>query len=116
MKCEVTSKTTHYVLISKEITYKSYKEICSGEPKKVNLGFWGNDPRVMEIENNTLYQRPRGPDDNINGRYAVMPLDWEVLLAFFSIHNIEPNWLHCNFTAGSYDEDLGGWTGCMGKV
>ena len=117
MKCEVTSNTTHEVLISKEITYKSYKEICSGEPKKVNLGFYGNDGwGIMKVENNTIYQRPRLPDENINGRYGSMSLDWEVLLAFFSIHNIEPNWLHCNFTAGSYDEDLGGWTGCMGKV
>ena len=117
IKCFINSKTTHDVLISKEITHKSYKEICSGEPKKVNLGFWGNGIYdVMEVENNTLDQRPRGPDENINGRYATMPLEWEVHLAFFSIHNIEQNWLDCNSSYGYYDEDLGGWTGCMGKV
>ena len=38
MKCEVNSNTAHNVLISKEISYNNYKEICSGEPKKVKLG------------------------------------------------------------------------------
>ena len=119
MKCEVTSNTTHDLLISKERTYKSYKEICNGEPKKVNLGFWGNDGTEesgMKVENNTLVQRPKYLHEYINGRYASMSLTWEVLVPFFSNHNIEPNWLDCNKTAGWYDEDLGGWTGCMGKV
>ena len=115
MKCEVTSNTTHEVLISKEITYKSYKEICSGEPKKVNLGFWGNWDG-MKVENNTLCQETRLPDEYINGIYVSMSLDWEVLSKFISKYNIDQNWLDCNETYGVYDEDLGGWTGCMGKV
>ena len=45
-----------------------------------------------------------------------MALDGEVLSKFFTIYNIEQNWLHCNYTYGHYDEDLGGWTGCVGKV
>ena len=110
MKCEVTSNTTHDVLISKEISYKSYKEICSGEPKKVNMGY-NNDPKAMSVENNTLVHLPRK-----NGVNTAMAWDWEILSKFFSIHNIEPNWLNCNYTWGWYDEDLGGWTGCMGKV
>ena len=115
MKCEVTSNTTHEVLISKEITYKSYKEICNGEPKKVNLGFWGNWGG-MKVGNNTLQAHDRDPTNYIYGSYSNMAFDFEVLLAFFSIHNIEQNWLHCNWTYGWYDEDLGGWNGCMGKV
>ena len=120
MKCEVTSKTTHEVLISKEISYKSYKKICSGEPKKVNLGIWGSWSE-MQVVNNSLQVIRRDPlrfDPlrNIYGVFSSMSYDDEVLLAFFSIHNIEQNWLDCNFTSGSYDEDLGGWTGCIGKV
>ena len=115
MKCEVTSNTTHNVLISKEISYKSYKEICSGEPKKVNLG-WNHEPYILEVENNTLVHLPRKPKNYIYGVYTVMAYDWEVLSKFFSTHNIEPNWLDCNSTWGYYDEDLGGWTGCLGKV
>ena len=45
-----------------------------------------------------------------------MSLDWEVLSKFISKYNIDQNWLDCNETYGVYDEDLGGWTGCMGKV
>ena len=120
MKCQATSNTTHSVLISKEIGYKSYKEICSGEPKKVNLGYWGNfkaeGAYIFKVENNSLLQIDRHTVDYINGQTSTMPFENEVLSKFFSTHNIEPNWLHCNFSTGNYDEDLGGWTGCLGKV
>ena len=95
------------------MTYKSYKEICSGEPKKVNLGY-NNDPASMSVKNNSLLHKPE--QDFLFGGHSSMSSDWEVLIKFFSLHNIEPNWLDCNLTWGWYDEDLGGWTGCMGKV
>ena len=117
MKCEATSNTIHDFLLSKEIPYKSFKEICSGEPKKVNLGHWGNWWN-LKVENNSLVTIEK------NDNYYYIPaktssnmaLDGEVLSKFFSTHNIEQNWLHCNYTYGHYDEDLGGWTGCVGKV
>ena len=117
MRCQVTSNKTHGIVISKEITYKSYKEICSGETKKVNLG-WNWEPH-FKVENNKLVQIPRNsqfPEDSIYGKYSALSYDWEVLSKFFSIHNIEPNWLDCEWSWGWYDEELGGWTGCMGKV
>ena len=112
MKCQLNSNTTHDVLISKEI---SFKEICSGEPKKVNLG-WNEEDNWMYVENNALVPISRKPIDFIYGFNTFLAYNWEVLSMFFSIHNIEPNWLYCNQTWGWYDEDLGGWTGCMGKV
>ena len=115
MKCEVTSSTTHNVLISKEISYKSYKEICSGEPKKVNMGYI-YDEKYFKVENNTMVLISRKPKDYIYGVESTMPYDGEVLSKFISTHNIEPNWLDCNKTYGYYDEDLGGWTGCIGQV
>ena len=116
MKCQLKSKTTHDVLISKEISYKSYKEICSGEPKKINLGYWGNWGWAFNVENNSLVHTPKKLSDYIHNKNPSMAYDWEVFSKFFSAHNIEPNWLDCNYSYGSYDEDLGGWTGCMGKV
>ena len=114
IKCEVNSDTTHEVLISKEITDKNYQEICTGEPKKVNLGF-NNDPGILKVKNNTLMPRPlRGTISY--GERSQMSYDWEVLSKFFLIHNIEPNWLDCDWNWGWYDEELGGWTGCIGKV
>ena len=116
MKCQATSDTTHDVLIGKEVGYKSYKEICSGEKKKVNLGF-NNYPGTLEVENNTLLPRPpRYFSDYIHGRRSRMPHNWEVLSTFFSNYNIEPNWVDCKGTWGWYDEELGGFTGCIGKV
>ena len=113
MKCEVTTSTTHNVWISKEIIYKSYKEICSGEPKKVKIGF-NNDPNFMYVEDNTILEIPK--QNYIKGDDPQFSKDWEVFSKFISTHNIEPNWLNCNMTWGWYDEDLGGWTGCIGKV
>ena len=115
MKCQVSSKTTHDVLISKEIRYKSFKEICSGEKKKVNMGY--NNDWYFKVENNTLMPEPQScgiePSPCIHTQISE---GWEVLSKFFTIHNLEPNWLDCNYTWGWYDEDLGEWTGCMGKV
>ena len=116
MKCQLNEMNEiHNVLISKQISYKSYKEICSGEKKKVNLGY--NWSWWLEVENNSLVHIPRIPEDNIHGTWrSVMSYDFEILSKFFSVHNIDPNLLDCNDTWGWYDEDLGGWTGCMGKV
>ena len=119
MKCEATSDTTHGVLISKEIDYKSFKKICSGEPKKVNLGF-NNDGTseniIIKVENNSLVHIPRVLEYYIQGKYSRMAYFWEILSKFFSIHNIDPIWLDCDYDWGWYDEELGSWTGCMGKV
>ena len=121
MKCEATSNTIHDVLLSKEIPYKSFKEICGGEPKKVNLGYPDHLYNIlhMDIDTHTLIHfPPRFPPHRwkLYGYESQFSYDWEILDKFFSIHNIEPNWLNCNETWGWFDEDLGGWTGCMGKV
>ena len=116
MKCQVNSRTSHGVLISKEISYKSFKEICSEEKKKVNLGHWGNWG-AMKVENNSMVQFAREPlEALLYDQVSQYSYDWEVLSKFFSKYNIEPNWLDCNYSAGHYDEELGGWTGCVGKV
>ena len=113
-KCEVTSRIIHNVLISKEISYKSYKEICSGEPKKVNLGY-NNDYDILKVENNTLMPYPP-LGAHFPGERSTLSYNWEVLSKFLALYNIEPNWLDCGFSWGWYDEDKGRWTGCVGKV
>ena len=115
MKCQVTSDTTRKVMISREVKVASYKEICGGEKVRVHLGYNG-EPGYgdsMEVENNTLLQEP---ERQLKGESTEMSQVWEVLYKFFSVYNIEPIWLNCHYTWGWYDEDLGGWTGCMGKV
>ena len=61
-------------MISKELSFKSYKEICSGEKKKVNLGYWG-DWRTSTgwnfvVENNSLVPVRRALEYYI---YVVVP-------------------------------------------
>ena len=113
MKCQVTSDTTRKVMISGEVKVASYKEICGGEKVRVHLGY-NNDPEYMEAENNKLLQLP--PKRFPKGEHTIISRNWEVLLLFFSVYNIEPIWLNCNFSWGWYDEEQGAWTGCMGKV
>ena len=109
MKCKITSSKTHDVLISKELHWKSYKEICRGEPKKVNLGY-NNDQIhgkvIMEVQNNSIVHSPRYYEVCVHGVLSKMSLDWEVLSKFFSVHNIEPNWLNCNYSWGWFDDEL----------
>ena len=113
MKCQVTSSTTHGVLISKEIPYKSFKEICSGEKKKVNVGYI-NEGVTMFVVNDTITDMP-ARDFIHAAKRSELSHDWEVLKTFFSIHLLEPTLSQCSMP-GNYDEDLGGWTGCMGQV
>ena len=79
------------------------------------MGF-NNDHRVMKVENSVLMTIPEQTFLFEQGQDTMMSEDWEVLSKFLAIYNIEPNWLDCNMTWGWYDEELGGWTGCMGKV
>ena len=120
MKCQLTSSTTHKVMISKEIKVPSYKDICGGEPRKMNLGF-NNQTLTLRVKDNRLIPHPSRhhggpPDQYIYGKTTDMSHDWEVLEKFFTLHNIEANWLDCKMSWGSFDKNTGAWTGCMGKV
>ena len=106
--------TTRDVLISKEIGSKSYKEICREEKKKVNVGF--NQDWYFLMNNSSMVQIPRKPENYIDDKYSSMIYDWENLGKFFSLHNIEPNWINCYWSWGWYNAELGEWTGCTGKV
>ena len=113
MKCQVTSDTTRKVMINREVKVPSYKEICGGEKIRVHLGY-NNDPGIMKVDDNKLLQDP--PKRVLKGEQSEISRDWELLHKFFSLYNIEPIWLNCNFSWGWYDEEQGAWTGCMGKV
>ena len=96
-------------MISREVEVARYKDVCGGEKRRVNLGYY-NLRNILKIEDNKLQEYPKSHKE-FSASFV-----WEIFMKFFSIHNIEPNWLHCDSGAGHYDEDLGGWTGCMGKV
>ena len=100
-------------MISREVKVASYKETCGGEKKRVHLGY-NNNQGGMTVENNKLLQYP--PKRIPKGETSKISHSWEVLNKFFSLHNIEPIWLNCNFSWGWYDDEQGAWTGCMGKV
>ena len=112
MRCEVTSSTEHKALISRELRVPTFKHVCRGEKKKVNLGY-NNDYKILKVENNTLFPSPKRA---LMGTDSKISQTWEVLSTFFKIHHLIPKWLDCHMSWGHYDELEGGWTGCMGKV
>ena len=120
MKCQVTSDTTRKVMISREVKVPSYKEICGGEKIRVHLGYNNdigyNNPDfdILKVEDNKLLQYPS--KRMYKGVESYISQNWEVLYKFFSLYNIEPIWFNCDYSWGWYDDELGAWTGCMGKV
>ena len=109
----MTSSTEQKVLISRELKVPTYKHVCRGEKKKVNLGY-NNDLNYFEVMNNTLIPDPE--ERNLKGTAASVSQFWEVLSTFINIHQILPTWLNCGYSWGYFDEEEGQWTGCMGKV
>ena len=84
MKCQVTSSITRRVMISREVEVASYKAVCGGEKRRVNIGYY-NRRDILKVENNELQKYPTKKSEN--GACHL----WEILSKFFSIHNIEPN-------------------------
>ena len=113
MRCEVTSSKASNVLLSRELIVPTYKHVCRGEKKKVNLGY-NNDPNVLKVEKNTLISYPE--KRKLKDEESQISRDWEVLSTFFNIHQILPTWLNCGHSWGHFDVEEGQWTGCMGKV
>ena len=115
LKCQVTSDTTHKVMISREMKVASYKEICGEEKIKVYIGY-NNQRNILKVEDNKIQKYPFGGKRAIKGTESRIIRDWDILGTFFSIHNIEPTWLNCHMSWGGYSKEKGAWTGCMGKV
>ena len=113
MKCQLTSDKIRKVMISREVKVASYKEICGGEKIRVHLGY-NNQFTMKKVTNNKLIQYPA--KRQTRGEASQISNSWEVFDKFFSIHNIEPIWHDCEMSWGGYDAEVGGWTGCMGKV
>ena len=42
--------------------------------------------------------------------------DWEIISSFFLIHDVEAEWINCNFDWGRYNETTRIWSGGIGKV
>ena len=60
MRCEVTSSEDKKALISREVKVQTYKHVCRGEQKKVNLGY-NNDLKLIKVMNNTLIPHRKRP-------------------------------------------------------
>ena len=67
----------------------------------------------MNVDTGEMVRYPVKP---VPGVYEYIPYDWDILATFFQNHDIVPVWINCHYTWGSYDKELGKWTGAVGKV
>ena len=95
------------------------KDICQAQKQVVriaynNLIFNYND-RSLIVKDGVMIDQPIRPLRRI-GRAGHIPLDFEILKAFFINFNMTPEWIYCNQTWGWFEEETGNWTGVRGKV
>ena len=76
----------------------------------INVAY-NDDTDIFEVVNNSMVEYPVYI---IEGDYANIPYEFEILEKFFKNKNI--NWINCHSTWGWYDDETGRWTGAVGKV
>ena len=91
---------------------KVWGDLC--REKRVNIAY-NNYPGLFEVNEDTG-EMVRYPVKPVPGVYEYIPYDWEILETFFLNNDIIPAWINCHYTWGSYDKELGKWTGAVGKV
>ena len=101
---------------------KVWGDLC--REKRVNIAY-NDDPDWFAVDKKTGRM---GNDWDAKGRLVrksvdlrridelFIPWNWEILESFFKHNDVVPVWEDCDFTWGSYDEELGRWTGAVGKV
>ena len=101
---------------------KVWGDLC--REKRVNIAY-NDDPDWFAVDKKTGRM---GNDWDEKGRLVrksvdlqridelFIPWNWEILDSFFKHNDVVPVWEDCDFTWGSYDEELGRWTGAVGKV
>ena len=95
---------------------KVWKEFCL--KKWVQIGY-REMAGQFEMENTTGVVKMKlglQGDPIIRADYGTIGFRWQHLDSFFKAQGIVQNWSNCNNIAGIYDEELGRWTGCVGKV
>ena len=88
---------------------KVWGDLC--RERRVNIAY-NNDEDSFLLDDNTGEMLVTATE-----RLSFDPMyEREKLGSFFKNYEIIPSWINCNYTWGSYDEDLGKWTGAVGKV
>ena len=97
----------HRIKIKNGFTNKLYTDICK-EPKHFARIAYNNEPGQFEVNNSKLVDNGYRDDRK--------SWEWEVLQLFIDIYDVEFTWIDCNYVWGIFDEELGEWTGAVGKV
>ena len=92
-----------------------YLDICT-EKFVINVAY-NNDPfRSFKIANNSLVPFKPKYNGNRVGIVSNIPYDFQILSKLFENNNIIVNWINCNYTWGSIDQETGNWSGLVGQV
>ena len=95
------------------IKYVKYRDICKETQQYATIAY-NNYQSWFEVDSDgKMVEFPVKP---ISGEKSYIPWDYEILSSFLRNYKIEPTWIDCEGSWGSYDEDTGHWTGAVGKV
>ena len=98
---------THRIINNK------YKDICKEQQHIATIAY-NNFPGWFEVKKDgTMVNYPPAP---ITGEHSELTYTHEILNTFFYNYHVTPNWINCNSTWGTFDDETGHWTGAVGKV
>ena len=88
-----------------------FDDVC--KEKHVYVAY-NNEPDSFEINNVTgeMVRFPVKPYVS----FDQIAFEWEIQVAFFTSHNIKPQWFNCNYTWGTLNYTTGQWSGAVGMI
>ena len=92
----------------------TFEDVCEKPRIRVTIAY-NNEPRLFEFNETSQWPVLRPP--NIV-RYDKVQLVWdyEILLPFLKMNNLEPHWTNCNRIWGTRNRTTGIWNGATGQV
>ena len=93
-----------------------FSELCNTDQTLVKIGY-NNVPGRFEYstESKSVVKYPVLIETPVKFKSSIS-YDWEIISSFFLIHNVEAEWINCNFDWGRYNETTRIWSGGIGKV
>ena len=92
-----------------------YYDVCK-VADSVTIAFKSNAPEYFEVDNETQTMVEYHPVVPVNGWFSYIPYDWEIIKPFLDHYSLTPTWIDCDGIPGIFDDELGNWTGAVGKV
>ena len=107
---QLTLSLLHDATVRGDIHYYDVCKVADSVTIAFNNEYWNFE---VDPETQTMVEYPVRP---VNGWYSYIPKDWEIIKPFLDHYSLTPTWIDCDGISGIFDDDIGAWTGAVGKV